>query len=364
MNQSKRFKKHIRESSPYIGGTTRSREEGKEKIFKLSSNENLLGPSPLAVRAIEKAIPQIFEYNYQDDLLLRNAISSSSDSRIDPDQVVTANSGMELIDMICRAFVEPGDECILSSPTFLAYKNFANLSGARMKDVPLKERDFMLDVEGILNAVSEKTRIIFISSPNNPTGSIVTKSEMEKLMRGLNNRCVVIYDEVYHHYVSDRAYARALDFINEGYPLIGLHSFSKAYGLAGIRLGYCFSIPEIADYLSKLRRPFMINTLSMEAGIIALSDHEHIERTVELVEREKSWLYKELRSFGIKFWPGHANFILMESPYRCADFEADMLQGGVMIRTAEVFGAPGKIRLTVGTRQANAAFINLLKILI
>jgi histidinol-phosphate aminotransferase len=219
-------------------------------------------------------------------------------------------------------------------------------------------------VDGILEAVNERTRIIFIASPNNPTGTIVTRKQMDKLLAHLPPEVIVIYDEVYHHYVKNADHARAIDYIKQSYPVIGLHSFSKAYGLAGLRLGYAFSRPDLSDYLQQLRRPFMINSLAVEAGIAALSDHEHLEQTVELVISEKQWLYQELRRLCIPFTPSHANYILFKAPYEAVHFAADMLQGGVMVRTADVFGAEGCIRVTIGTREAGNAFIKLLKLLI
>lgn len=360
MKPATRFKPYILNTKPYIGGSTRS-ENGQEKMFKLSSNENLLGPSPKALKAIKDNLGLLHEYNFQDDSKFRDALACAFDYEMNARQFIVANSGMELLDLICRAFLEPGEECILSTPTFLAYKSFTGLSGGVTRDVPLHKKSFALNIDGIVEAVGEKTKIIFISSPNNPTGSIVQKKDMEVLLKSIPDHVTIVYDEVYHHYVDHPGYARALDFIKEEYPVIGLHSFSKAYGLAGIRLGYAFATEEIAGYLNRLRRPFMVGTLAMEAGIAALGDHEHLQKTVELVEKEKSWLYLQLKKYGIKYWPGHANFILLHPPYEAHQFAADLLASGVMVRTGDPFGAPELIRLTVGTHEANQAFINGLK---
>jgi histidinol-phosphate aminotransferase len=351
------FKPHIEQAKPYKGGSTREGNVTAGKtVYKLSSNENLLGPSPKALLAIQNNLHSLNEYRYENDRVFCEALSDFWDRRLAPDQFITANSGMELLDLICRGFLEPGAECILSTPTFLAYKSFAGVEGARVVDVPLKGEDFALDVEGILDAVNERTRILFIANPNNPTGSFFSRQSIDSLIGQLPPQVVVIYDEVYYHYVDQPDYPRALDYISQGKNVIGIHSFSKAYGLAGIRLGYAFSTPSIAGYLHNLRRPFMINTLSMEAGIAALGDREHIQRTVDNVRTEKEGLYRQLKGQGIAYWESQANFILFRSPYANDAFVRDMLEQGIMVRSGEVFGAAGCCRVTIGDKEANRAF--------
>lgn len=362
------FKPHIEQAKPYKGGSTR---EGSNAVYKLSSNENLLGPSPKALLAIQNNLHSLNEYRYENDRVFCEALSDFWDQAADapgkdpaapgarhlaPDQFITANSGMELLDLICRGFLEPGAECILSTPTFLAYKSFAGMEGARVVDVPLKGEDFALDVEGILEAVNERTRILFIANPNNPTGSFFSRQSIDSLIGKLPVQVVVIYDEVYYHYVDKTDYPRALDYISQGKNVIGIHSFSKAYGLAGIRLGYAFSTPAIAGYLHNLRRPFMINTLSMEAGIAALGDREHIQRTIDNVRTEREVMYRHLKEQGIAYWESQANFILFRSPYANDAFVRDMLDQGIMVRSGEVFGAAGCCRVTIGDKEANKAF--------
>jgi histidinol-phosphate aminotransferase len=359
------YKPHIAQARPYKGGSTREGLPANGRtIYKLSSNENLLGPSPKAVQAIKDNLSSLNEYRYENDHIFCDALSDFFDhtqggSRhvLAAGQFITANSGMELLDLVCRGFLAPGTECILSTPTFLAYKSFAGVEGAGVVDIPLKGDRFELDVEGILAAVNERTRILFIANPNNPTGCFFPKSATDQLIHALPSHVVVVYDEVYHHYVDKPDYARAADYISRGKNVVGIHSFSKAYGLAGIRLGYAFSTPEIAGYLHKLRRPFMVNTLSMEAGLAALGDTEHIRRTVENALAEKEWLYARFGEAGIPYWETQANFILFRPPYAVGPFVQDMLAQGVMVRSGEVFGAPGCCRVTIGTREANSAFV-------
>jgi histidinol-phosphate aminotransferase len=354
-----RFKPHILNTIPYKGGS--ERPPGKQMV-KLSSNENMLGPSQQALAAIRAHLSTLHEYRFEHDKMLRDAIGRKMG--ILPTQIVTGNSGMELLDLICRGFVDEGDEAILCSPAFMAYKSFAEISGAKLVDVPLDPADFSLDVGAVLAAINEKTRLLFISNPNNPTGTLINRKTMDDLMMKLPDHVLVVYDEVYHHYVQSQDYPRAMDYIDRGMNLVGLHSFSKAYGLAGIRLGYAFAPREIADYLTHLRRPFMINTLSTVAGIAALDDHDHIWETRKLAAREKQWLYEKLNALGVKFWKSEANFILFRSPVVAESFVSWMLSQGIMVRSAEVMRAPGCIRVTVGTRKANEVFVRALERLV
>jgi histidinol-phosphate aminotransferase len=354
------FKPHIIQTVPYQGGS--AREEGADHIVKLSSNENPIGPSPKAIAAIKASLHSLHEYTHQDDRKLRGALGRYY--IMDPDQFIAANSGLELIDMICRAFLEPGSECIISTPTFLAYKNFAELQGATVIDVPLDPADFSLDAGKLLSAVSDKTRVIFLSSPNNPTGAIIPKKKMDAIMQEIPPNTLVVYDEVYRHFARDRNYVTAEEYVQQGKNIIGLNSFSKAYGLAGMRVAYAYSTTEIADYLNRLRRPFMINTLSTIAAIAALGDTTHMLATQKTIREEMHGLYDELDEMQIRYWPGNGNFILLMPPYDNQAFARDMLRGGVMVRTTDVFGLVGGIRLSVGSRKANQVCMEIMKKLV
>jgi histidinol-phosphate aminotransferase len=358
-NSALSFKSYISKSSPYTGGSTRDQKD--KDLIKLSSNENGLGPSPMAMAAIRENLETLQEYRFENDGLLRDALEASTG--LPSGQFITGNSGMELLDLICRGFLEPGSEVILCTPTFMAYKSFADLSGAKVVDVPLSDTgtDHALNPEGILRAVTSDTRLLFLSNPNNPTGSLIPAAVLDPLLDALPPHILVVYDEVYHHYVETTDYPQAADYVRQRRNLIGLHSFSKAYGLAGIRLGYAFARPEIAEYLRHLRRPFMINTLTTVAGIAALKDKEHIRRTKQLVRVERQWLYRQLETAGVHFWRSEANFILFRPPGQVAEFVEEMLRHGVMVRNAEPMSAPGCIRVTVGTRESNERFVSGLK---
>ncbi len=363
-NQITILKPHILKSKPYRGGVSRGEVKQKaniERIYKMSSNENMLGASPMAMAAISLHLPSINEYSYHDDDILKDGLAESFAQTVQCDQFITANSGMELLDLIARGFLDPNLEAIVSTPTFGAYKSFSNVQGGKIVDVPLIGENFDLDVEGILMAVNERTRLVFITNPNNPTGTFIPKALTDALIYSLPPHVVVVYDEVYHHYVASNDYAHAADYIAAGRNVIGLHSFSKAYGLAGIRLGYAFASKEIAAYLNQLRRPFMINTLTVEAGLAALKDTEHIEKTRAVNAVGKQFLYAEFDDLGIKYWQSEANFILFQSPCDNDVFVDSMLENGVMIRACELFGLPNHARVTIGTMEANRAFVAALK---
>lgn len=358
------FKPFVLKSTPYKGGVTRGENKLKsvsDRVVKLSSNENLLGPSPMALEAIRNNLHLLNEYTYQGDEIFRNALSEHAHHELTADQFITANSGMELLDLIVRGFLDPGLECITSSPTFRAYRNFGTVQGATVVDVPLLGESFELNVKGILNAITENTRLVFITNPNNPTGTVMAKLRTDELITNLPEHVIVVYDEVYFHYVETKDYARAVDYIKTGKNVIGLNSFSKVYGLAGIRLGYAFSTPEIAAYLNKIRRPFMINTLTMEAGLAALKDTGHVKATQQMNASGKVWLGKQLDDLKIRYWKSEANFIMFRSPVANEIFIPKMMEQGVMVRPCEGFDVKGCTRVTIGTKEDNETFVKALK---
>jgi histidinol-phosphate aminotransferase len=355
------FKEHVLAGKPYKGGSTRDEKESDKKIYKLSSNENPIGPSPKAIAAMQQQLSMLHEYAFQDDSKIKTALEKYFHETISREQFIVANSGLEIIEMVVRGFLDPGLECIISSPAFLAYKNFAELQGATVIDIPLDSENFSLDVNGILSAVNENTRLIFLCSPNNPTATVIPKKKLEKILDTLPDHVVVVYDEVYGHFTRHKEFVRAVDYVKQNKNVIGLNSFSKAFGLAGLRIGYAYTTVEIAEYLNKLRRPFMINSLSTVGAIAALKDIDHILLTQKLVRTERQWLYDQLDELSIFYWPSEANFILFRSPYDNTQFAKDMLEEGIMVRTTDVFGLPGCIRLSIGKREANKACVDAMK---
>ena len=357
-----KFKSYLQQKSTYKGGKSLSEiNTSGKKIFKLSSNENQLGPSPKAIAAIKKYIDSLSLYPDNSDERLRAALEQYYEGQLTAEQFLTTNSGVANIELIIRGFMEEGDECIFSNPAFGPYHEFPKKIGATSIDIPLVGDNFLLDVEGILGAINEKTRLIFVTSPNNPTGTHIPKYQIDALIEGLPDHVILVFDEVYFQFVDADDYVRPLPYVLEGKNVIGLNSLSKAYGLAGLRVGYSYSTIEIATYLRQLRIPFMINSLSMEGAMAALKDEEHIQKTVEMVHCEKQFLYEQLDAMGITYWKTQANFILVQPDLDPAEFEQKMVEEGVMVRPVAGFGAPKCVRITIGTREGNEALIKAWK---
>ena len=361
------YKRHIKdlqlELSSKAGRTRQEMKEalGIDKLHKLSSNENALGPSPLAQEAIRKCVHRIHEYDHRTDDQFRMALQSHFSNRIHESQFISTNSGLEIIELVMQGFLEPGDEIIISNPTFHVYEIFGKVQGAKIIDVPLRADDFLPDVERIHDAITNKTKLLIIANPNNPTGVAIERGILTRLIEGVPDNVVVLIDEVYHHFSQLDDFPYAIDYIEKGHPVVGMHSFSKAYGLAGIRLAYGFASREMAEYLQKLRRPFFINTMSMEAGLAALQDKDHFSRTQALIKEEKSKLYSAFDRLGLKYWESHTNFILVRPEVDHYDLIDRMLQYGIMLRSGDNNGAAGCIRITIGLPESNKLLIKALE---
>lgn len=356
------FKPYLQSSkSTYKGGKTKDEIQTDKKIYKLSSNENLLGTSPLALQALKDNLHELNEYPETTGNSLQVALSEFYNGQLAPEQFITDNSGVGLLQLISYGFLGEGLECIFSNPTFMPYSDFPKQVGAIVRNVPLKGDDFSLDVEGVLNVINDKTRVIWLCSPNNPTGSYIPKAKIDQLIEAIPSHVVVIYDEVYFQFATAEDYTRGLPYVLKGKNVVAVNSFSKAYGLAGLRIGYAYSTPEIAQYLNQLRRPFLLNTLALKAAIAALKDVDFIEETVANINAGKAYLYPELDKLGVKYWKSQANFFLMKPPMNELEFEEKMQKEGIMVRPVGSFGAKGCVRVTIGTREANEAFVRALR---
>jgi len=353
------FKPYFQTKMKYKGGSSGAPMPGK-KIYKMSSNENPLGTSTKVLDHIKQHLSDLHLYPDTTDIRLRDALSDFYENRLTQDQFITANSGSEIIQLLIKAFINIGDEVIVSSPYFVPYRTFSEWAGAKAIDVPLITPSYILNIKGIRDAITEKTRIIFITSPNNPTGTYVNKTQLQEVLSLIPKDVLVIYDEVYQHFIREEDYATAEEFILDYPNLIGLNSFSKAYGLASMRTGYMYASRELANYVRLIHRPFLLNKLSMAAAIAAIEDQNFIDKVYHHVQTELAFLHDGLNKLGITYVTSSANFIMFQPPVEVSTFVNKMAEQGIILRPLENYMAPGWVRVSLGNREANRRFLEVL----
>jgi len=357
------FKPYLAEVPPHVGSKPIEivqAQYGLETIAKLSSNESPLGPSPQVTEVIQTLAGTLNHYPDFTDNSLRQALADKIGHNIIPDQFITGNGACDVLMMIAEAFLEPGDEYIIARPTFPIYENINRKTGARAIYADLTEPDFHYDIAAMVQAITSKTKLIYLCSPNNPTGGIISAEAMDRLIQQLPDHVLLITDEVYHHFVTASDYPNSLSYVQQGKNVVIIHSFSKAYGLAGLRLGYAITTPPIADYVSRFRQPYHINKLTLAGGITALQDQSHVQQTVNLVLQGRMWLASQLVAFQLPIWPSEANFILFKPPFSSVSLSEQLKQRGVMVRPMTGFYLPDYMRVSVGLPEENQRFIQAL----
>ena len=330
-------------------------------LYRLHYNENPLGPSPEVLDRIREHAGGLSLYPSRDDEALRNRLSAFYGRGLTPGHVFSAYSGSEALDLIARVYLKPGDKVIVCGPTFHVYARTAAWQGASIVDVPLDTENFRLRVHAVLQEVTSRTRLIYLGNPNNPTGSIVTKEDMELLYMGLPEDVAVVTDEVYHHFVTHPGYPDSLADVAAGRNVMVLHSFSKVYGLAGLRVGVVVSRPDVIERLAKLRRTFHLGSLEMEAAIAAIEDQDHVEKSVSLAARGKRRLYAAFDRLRLTYWPSEGNFVLFRTPVLADDLAARMADRGILVGSGSRFGLTHSIRVSIGHPEANQAFVSALE---
>jgi len=327
-----------------------------EPLIELGANENPLGPSPHVRDAILRELDHLHRYPPGDEAL-RTALAHSHGRGLTPAHFVTAASGSEIIDLISRAFLERGDGIILSTPTFVVYAPMADLQGAAVVDVPLNPLDFSLDVDGLLSAVTPRTRLVYVCNPGNPTGVMAPGTDVMRLVNQLPPHVTLVSDEVYADYVDDPDFPDTTAALLADARVIVIRSFSKVFGLAGLRLGYALAPPSIVKRLSGFLRPYHLGRLALAAGIAALEDTAHVRRTIELAQRGRRLLYDELAALGVDVWKSQANFVMVRPPDGEAMLAA-LAQHGIRARSTLKNGLPGALRVTAGLDSENEGFLD------
>jgi histidinol-phosphate aminotransferase len=333
------------------------KEFGVKRWVKLASNENLLGPSPKAVAAIRKELSSINFYPEGPCTVLLEALARRF---LLPEGVLIVSNGADnLILMIANAFVEEGDEVVMADPTFPVYANTTQIMGGM--SVKVREKDFRHDLPAMLEKVNSKTKLFFICNPNNPSGTIVSQKALDDLLSRLPERVILILDEAYCDFVEDPSYPKGLDYVKAGRQLIVLRTFSKVYGLAGLRLGFAAGREDLIKGLYQVRDPFPVHRLANVAGVAALDDREHERKSIDLVHEGRRYLYKELDKMGLFYVPSEANFILMDLKRDSRETFQSLLREGVIIRPGFVWKYETFVRVTIGRMNDNRKFIRALK---
>jgi len=325
------------------------RELGLDDVLKLASNENPLGPSPVALQALREALQDIHRYPDGGCHVLRQALSRRLG--VEPQELCFGNGSNELLELVTRAFLGPGDEAVMGHPAFVVYRSVCQAVGAEIREVPL--RDFTHDLGGMLRAVTARTKLVFVGNPNNPTGTCVSPTDLHDFLRELPADVILVVDEAYREYVPRHLQPDLLKPIRDGRYLLVLRTFSKAYGLAGLRIGYGIAPAEMVQILNRVRQPFNVNVLAQKAAAAALTDAAHLQETLRITEVGRQALQSGLQEVGVVCVPSVANFVLVDVGRKGRGVADALLRRGVIVRSMEGYGLSTYLRVTVGTPQEN-----------
>lgn len=347
---------------PYVPGKPVEeveRELGLKNVIKMASNENPLGPSLRAVETMRSNLKKMHIYPDGNCYYLKEALAAKLDLKTD--QLIFGNGSDEILSFLTLDYINQGDEAVMVKPSFSEYDFAMRLMGGAPRQVPLGGPDFSYDFEAILEAVNEKTRLVFICSPNNPTGSIVKKKDLDSFIERLPDNVLLVLDQAYIEYVDNEDHPTGLDYVEQGMPVILLRTFSKLYGMAGLRIGYGIAPAEIISELNRVREPFNVNAMAQAAALAALDDYYHLERSRKLVGESRKQFVEGLSEMGLKPVPDQANFCFIDLKVDSREVFKAMLQKGVIVRTGDIFGFPTYIRVTYGTEEQNKRFLAALK---
>jgi histidinol-phosphate aminotransferase len=353
----------IRSLQPYVPGKPveeLERELGISGAIKLASNENPLGPSPMALAAMQAAIHGVNRYPDGGSFYLREALAAAWN--FPTDQIAVGSGSNDLIDVLCRIHLGPGDEAIMSHPAFVMFAVAVKVSGGTLVRVPGK--GLFHDPEAMLAAINDRTRLVYFSNPDNPTGTIVRRRAMDDYFRRVPPHITTILDEAYFEYVEDPEYPNGIDYLRRGHRVAVLRTFSKIYALAGLRVGYGFFPSDLAGLVHRVRLPFNVTSVAQAAARASLEDAEQVIRSRELVRDGLAFFHRELPAFGIELTPSWANFVLARFLRGSAfDVARSLERHGVIIRPLTSFGLSSEYaRISVGSRLENERLVEALRL--
>jgi histidinol-phosphate aminotransferase len=343
---------------PYVPG--KSTAAGVSRVFKLSSNETPLGPSPRAIAAYRSVADHLADYPDGAATALREAIGGVFG--LDPDRIVCGAGSDDLLNLLADAYLRDGDEAIHTTHGFLVYPIATLGSGAN--PIVAEEKNYTADVDAILAALSERTKIVFLANPNNPTGTYIAFDEIKRLHRALPPHVLLVLDAAYAEYVRRNDYESGIELVATSDNVVMCRTFSKIYGLAALRLGWLYGPAHVVDAVNRIRGPFNVNAAAMAAGIAAIQDSAHLEAARAHNEKWLAWLSEEIRKLGLEVTPSVANFVLIHFPpsrgRTAAEADAFLSQRGLILRRVAAYHLPHALRMTVGTEEANRLVVEAL----
>lgn len=355
-------RKPVQKLSPYVPGKPvdeLARELGLNPadIVKLASNENPLGPSPLALEAIAKALPELTRYPDGNGFELKQALAAHYE--LDHSQITLGNGSNDVLELIAKAWLEPGSNAVFSQYAFAVYPIATLAAGAESREVPAK--DFGHDLPAMLAAIDSNTRVVFIANPNNPTGTWFDINALEQFLAAVPEQVLVVLDEAYIEYASGSELPDGVKYLSRYPNLIVSRTFSKAYGLAALRVGYALSSPQVAEVLNRVREPFNVNSLALSAGCAALQDEDYLFRSRLVNDQGMAQLEAGLEALGLAWIPSKGNFIAVDFRRDAGPINQALLERGVIVRPMAGYGLPEFLRISIGTHEENARFLGVLR---
>lgn len=358
MNLKNLVGRHIQKLVPYEPGKPLEdlqREYGIKKAVKLASNENPLGPSPFAVKALRKKIGAVHWYPDGDAHNLKEAIGRWLG--VQKENLVIGNGSNEIIELIVRTFLLPGENAVVSQFAFIVFDMVTRAAQGKVVTVPAK--NYGHNLAQMAKAVNPKTKILFVANPNNPTGTYATRAEVESLLKAVPKRVLVVMDEAYFEYVEEADYPDSLAYLGKYSNLMVLRTFSKIFGLSGLRVGYGVARKEVVEMINRIRQPFNVNSLGQTAARAAIDDHKHLEKSRKVNREGKEFLYRQLSKMGLEVVPSAGNFLLIDVKKGREVFKK-LLPKGIIVRPLDPYGLPKFIRATVSTMGENRKFLRTL----
>jgi len=349
--------RYIKDLIPYPPGKPIDeveREFGISGSVKLASNECPVGPSPKALEAAKKALSSIHIYPDGSGYYLKNRLAEKHG--VNTDNLILGNGSNEIIELISRSFISRGDEAIMGDPAFIVYQLITKAIGATAVPVPLV--NYIHDLKSMAERITDKTRVIFVANPNNPTGTVVGRDELKSFINSVPPDILIIMDEAYHEYAEALdPYEESLQYVKERENVILLRTFSKAFGLAGLRIGYGIANKEVIKMLERVRHPFNVNSLALAAAKAAIDDEAHLEEALRVNEKGMAYLTSKLNEMAIPYVESYANFLLIDTGIEGATLCEELLKKGVIVRSMAGYGLRNHIRVTIGLMEENKRFM-------